>query len=301
MKMRFGYSEKHIMPGPAILLVFASYLASCSQVDAPATQSENTVTDCRDNIDNDDDGNVDCADDECAAMAFCANPGDTAEYSTNGGDVSQDVSGDSSAVGQDTDPTGDGGGDTSGGVVIGEIELSVDEDVVVGELSDDELRDVCSDVYAAVEPGLMGVADDLNNYMCNAVGISTVSGMLSRNVSDSELVATCEEAVSQCESDEMFTEDFSESLSEDAFCADAATTFDNCSVPAGELSDCLVALFNVQFAAFEAYMDQMPQCSELTVETLGSMNDISDMEDIDPPAICVNVESQCPELLAEFN
>jgi hypothetical protein len=85
---------------PVCVLLLLSSALSCSD-DASGASGENTLQRCTDGLDNDGDGHVDCADQDCLVFAVCSQPdgggggdADAADGADDTGDTGEDSEGD---------------------------------------------------------------------------------------------------------------------------------------------------------------------------------------------------------------
>ncbi|MBN2717299.1 MAG: hypothetical protein JXX14_15705 [Deltaproteobacteria bacterium] len=204
------------------------------------------------------------------------------------------------------DDSGDDGGNggSNGDGTVNDVNLSVDEDTPADELTADELQDVCGDIYDVVSKGMAEMEADAAAFGCAMMGVGMAQMTAMTGGSDADIVAACEENVTACENgemDDMMDMGSSEEMTEAEFCEGAEESVADCDATAGEIADCMVAMYNAQMAAFTAYMAQMPECGELTAEYYDNPQQMDEMsDDVETPDECAAVAEKCPEMLEDM-
>ena len=222
-----------------------------------------------------------------------------------------DGSGDNGAADSETTDsdgnTGDNNGTDSantGENPIEEVHLSVDEDIPADELSEDELQDVCGDIYDVVSVGMADAETKAETFSCQATGIQMAQMTAMSGGSNADVVAACEQGMSDCADmgmDTLADSGSGDGLTEEEFCQGADESVESCTATAGEIADCMVAIFTSQFAALDTYMAQAPDCSDLTVEYFNNPS-LPQLEpdSIGTPTECAAVAAKCPNMLSEM-
>lgn len=193
---------------------------------------------------------------------------------------------------------GDGGGGDGG-----DVNLQVDEEKPINELTEQEAQDVCGDIYDIVSAGMTDMENASADVMCTMMGVSMASMAVQSGGSDADVVSACEETVTACENgemDEYMEDEPSEQMTEEAFCEGADESISDCNAATGDVADCMVAMFDAQYDAFKTYMEQFPSCSELTVAYYENAEQTQDMAEPETPAECVAVMQQCPEMFEDM-
>ena len=216
------------------------------------------------------------------------------------GDANENESSSGDGSGDDGDD-GDGGG--GGGA--DEVDLSVDEDTPADELTEEELQDVCGDIYEAIAPGLTAMETAASEFTCLAMGVGMAQLDAMSGGTTEDIIASCEDYADQCENGEMDdmmdAGDTGMMMTEEEFCEGADESVEDCDASAGDIADCMVAMFNAELAAFDEYMSQIPECDDLTAEYYDNMMDMEEMPDeVETPAECAAVMEQCPELFEDM-
>lgn len=120
-------------------------MIGCSQPEGTTEEPENTLKACRDGLDNDSDGHIDCADQDCQSFPPCAIDvsigGEHATDTDNDSDTGSKTDGDT-----DTDTVGDSDGD---GDTDTDTDIDADADTDGNTSSD---KDTDTDTGAPQEP-----------------------------------------------------------------------------------------------------------------------------------------------------
>jgi hypothetical protein len=189
-----------------------------------------------------------------------------------------------------------------------QVDLSVDEDKVASEMTEDEINAVCGDIYDAISAYNNEMQAPPDDIMCQSVGVMMTARIAMMGGTDAELVASCEETVQACENGEMddqladYGDTSDEPMTEEEFCSGADESVQDCDATAGEIADCFAAIFDAEMAAGSEYMNQIPDCSELTAAYFETMDQYEEVpeEEVATPAECNVIQQKCPQMLEDM-
>ncbi|MBN2529368.1 MAG: hypothetical protein JXR76_23475 [Deltaproteobacteria bacterium] len=189
-----------------------------------------------------------------------------------------------------------------------DVKLPVAEDTPASELTDEEAQKVCAAIYDVVSGQLESAQKQIEDVKCLAVGIMMTSMTIQMGGSDTDIAATCNETKASCENGEMddmmaqYMEGVeTEEITEEDFCDGASEGLEDCDATTGEVADCVVAMFNTQMTAMTSMFNDLPQCSELTSESLEQLVDSFDNEsEPETPEACKIVEQKCPKMMEDM-
>jgi hypothetical protein len=189
-----------------------------------------------------------------------------------------------------------------------QVDLSVDEDKVASEMTEDEINAVCGDIYDAITEYTNQMQTSSENSMCQGVGVMMTAMTAMMGGTDAELVASCEEYVQACENGEMddqladYEDTSDEPMTEEEFCSGADESVQDCDATAGEIADCFAAMFDAEMAATTEYMNQIPDCSELTAAYFETMDQYEEVpeDEVATPAECNVIQQKCPQMLEDM-
>lgn len=194
---------------------------------------------------------------------------------------------------------------------VGSVVLPVEADTPASELTEEEIQDVCGEVYKAVMQGFESAQEEINKQIedntCAYVGVFATMYIASMDSSSETLSAVCDQTVSACESGDLDDEiaemqdDMAnaELMTEEEFCDGTDEDLQDCDATTGEIVDCMLATFDAQIKAELSVFASVPQCEDLTVEYFEEMDDVYDGA-VELPSECDVVEEKCPELLVDM-
>lgn len=214
----------------------------------------------------------------CAALALVAGcSGDSAGDGGGGGSSGGPSGGSSSTAGTNGSSGSSnqsGSGNTGGTSSVpggGDFATSVPGSKPLGDLTPAEVDQLCDDLDAFYSSS--GVASDLEEFSCRLGGI--IAAAFTGAETDEAAQAACQSAYDSCMAEP------AETTSE---CGEASAT---CTATVAELAACT----NDSRQFFRDATDELPACSELTVDDLaGGPGE----ESMAPPS-CTTFEMKCPD------
>lgn len=158
----------------------------------------------------------------------------------------------------------------------GPINSGVDSSKPASELSDDEIEQVCEATVDYIEQ------QDLHDASCRGQGLAAAIGAVIVGGGDDEMQDACEVAYDAC----------IDAGPEEADCNPDSVAVDDCDSTVGEIETCMADSID----EYATTADQIPSCSELTVDSLEDLDDMA--EPPEEPESCESLDDTCPNFFA---